>query len=106
MAAANALTGASVSRGGSASMSGSATALCPRSVVAAAPTSRTSSLRPVSCGVVGTAAPVVATAEGDDGRWFRQLAVPQGLVDDLVEEALVWCSQHGLVVGEKNHPVT
>ncbi|KAF7110709.1 hypothetical protein CFC21_110792 [Triticum aestivum] len=106
MAAPNALTGASVSRGGGASMSGSVTAVCPRSVVAAAPTSRTSSLRPMRCGVVGTAAPVVATAEGDDRRRFGQLAVPQGLVDELVEEALVWCSQHGLVVGDKNHPVT
>uniref|UniRef100_A0A453ST39 Glutathione synthase substrate-binding domain-containing protein n=1 Tax=Aegilops tauschii subsp. strangulata TaxID=200361 RepID=A0A453ST39_AEGTS len=104
MAAPNALTGASVSRGGGASMSGSVTAVCPRSVVAAAPTSRTSSLRPMRCGVVGTAAPVVATAEGDDRRRFGQLAVPQGLVDELVEEALVWCSQHGLVVGDKNHP--
>ncbi|TVU51776.1 hypothetical protein EJB05_03220 [Eragrostis curvula] len=26
------------------------------------------------------------------------------MVDELVEEALVWCSQHGLVVGDKNHP--
>ncbi|XP_048543357.1 glutathione synthetase, chloroplastic-like isoform X2 [Triticum urartu] len=104
MAAANALTGASVSRGAGASMSGSVTVVCPRSVVAAAPTSRTSSLRPVRCGVVGTAAPVVATAEGDDGRRFGQLAAPPGLVDELVEEALVWCSQHGLVVGDKNHP--
>ncbi|TVU51778.1 hypothetical protein EJB05_03222 [Eragrostis curvula] len=25
------------------------------------------------------------------------------MVDELVEEALVWCSQHGLVVGDKNH---
>jgi hypothetical protein len=31
--------------------------------------------------------------------------VPPALVDELVEEALVWCSQHGLVVGDKNHPV-
>ncbi|VAI79476.1 unnamed protein product [Triticum turgidum subsp. durum] len=104
MAAANALTGASVSRGAGASMSGSVTVVCRRSVVAAAPTSRTSSLRPVRGGVVGTAAPVVATAEGDDGRRFGQLAAPSGLVDELVEEALVWCSQHGLVVGDKNHP--
>ena len=86
-------------------MSGSVTVVCPRSVVAAAPTSRPSSLRPVRGGVVGTAAPVVATAEGDERR-FEQLAVPPELVDELVEEALVWCSQHGLVVGDKNHPMT
>ncbi|GJN13437.1 hypothetical protein PR202_gb00140 [Eleusine coracana subsp. coracana] len=39
------------------------------------------------------------------GRQMEQLAVPSRMVDELVEEALVWCSQHGLVVGDRNHPV-
>ena len=49
-------------------------------------------------------APEPVPGEGR-GRMSEQLAVPPAMVDELVEEALVWCSQHGLVVGDKNHPV-
>ncbi|KAM3193318.1 hypothetical protein ACQJBY_070113 [Aegilops geniculata] len=104
MAAANAFTSASMSCAPSLSGSVNVIAVCPRSV-AAARTLSSSCLRPARCTAVGTAAPVAATAEGDERR-FEQLAVPPELVDELVEEALVWCSQHGLVVGDKNHPVT
>ncbi|EEE62833.1 hypothetical protein OsJ_17636 [Oryza sativa Japonica Group] len=62
-------------------------------------------LAPARCAAaVGTAAPKV---EGGGRRSSEQgqLAVaPARLVDELVEEALVWSSQHGLVVGDKNHP--
>ena len=51
-----------------------------------------------------TMAPEPVPGEGR-GRMSEQLAVPPAMVDELVEEALVWCSQHGLVVGDKNHPV-
>ena len=58
------------------------------------------------CAVAGswTTAPEPVPVERR-GRMSEQLAVPPGMVDELVEEALVWCSQHGLVVGDKNHPV-
>lgn len=65
--------------------------------------SSSSPLPPARCAVVGTATTATETA-GSGGRRSEQLAVPPGLVDRLVEEALVWCSQHGLVVGDKNHP--
>ncbi|KAG2620310.1 glutathione synthetase, chloroplastic-like isoform X1 [Panicum virgatum] len=57
------------------------------------------------CAVAGswTTAPEPVPVERR-GRMSEQLAVPPGMVDELVEEALVWCSQHGLVVGDKNHP--
>lgn len=59
------------------------------------------------CAVIvgSTAVPEASTEEGRRGRRSEQLALPPELVDELVEEALVWCSQHGLVVGDKNHPV-
>jgi hypothetical protein len=61
---------------------------------------------PARCAVVGspTAAPEAPPVEAR-GRISEQLAAPPGMLDELVEEALVWCSQHGLVVGDKNHPV-
>lgn len=81
---------------------------CPGSAVSARPSSRTkTTLPPARCALVGTPAP--ATVDGGVGigrRSAEQLAAPPRLVDELVEEALVWCSQHGLVVGDKNHPVT
>ncbi|CAL4892672.1 unnamed protein product [Urochloa decumbens] len=69
-------------------------------------TTTTTAAAPVRCAVVGSsiiAAPEAAPLEGS-GRRSEQLAVPPGMVDELVEEALVWCSQHGLVVGDRNHP--
>ncbi|KAL6641674.1 hypothetical protein ACP70R_019855 [Stipagrostis hirtigluma subsp. patula] len=60
---------------------------------------------PSRCAVLGsTAAPAPVLAVEGGGRRLEQLAVPPRMVDELVEEALVWCSQHGLVVGDKNHP--
>ena len=60
------------------------------------------------CAVIvgSTAVPEASAEEGRHGRRSsEQLALPPELVDELVEEALVWCSQHGLIVGDKNHPV-
>ncbi|KAM0846789.1 hypothetical protein ACQ4PT_055443 [Festuca glaucescens] len=100
MATAVAFIGANVSRGSS--MRGSIIVARPSSKIT---TRRMSSspLPPTRCAVVGTATPKAETARGGGGR-SEQLAVPPRLVDELVEEALVWCSQHGLVVGDKNHP--
>ncbi|GJM87626.1 hypothetical protein PR202_ga03600 [Eleusine coracana subsp. coracana] len=57
------------------------------------------------CSVTNTTAPVpVPPIDGGGRQMMGQLAVPPGMVDELVEEALVWCSQHGLVVGDRNHP--
>uniref|UniRef100_A0A0D9XYB6 Glutathione synthetase n=1 Tax=Leersia perrieri TaxID=77586 RepID=A0A0D9XYB6_9ORYZ len=74
-------------------------------------------LAPARCAVAGAAqtaavSPVPAKPKAGEGGGVRrpeqrQLAVPapeKRLVDELVEEALVWSSQHGLVVGDKNHP--
>ncbi|CAL4899835.1 unnamed protein product [Urochloa decumbens] len=69
-------------------------------------TTTTTAAAPARCAVVGSsiiAAPEAAPLE-DRGRRSEQLAVPTGMVDELVEEALVWCSQHGLIVGDRNHP--
>ncbi|CAM0912324.1 unnamed protein product [Alopecurus aequalis] len=97
MATANAFTGA-----GGASMGGSVVVARTRFAVATR-LMYSSSLPPARCAVVGTGTSTAETAAGG-ARRSEQLAVPPGLVDELVEEALVWCSQHGLVVGDKNHP--
>ena len=94
MAAAKAFTGGP-------GMIGSAVVVRPRPAVVS---TRLRTLRPARCAVVGTAT-LSAEVAGGGARRSEQLAVPPGLVDQLVEEALVWCSQHGLVVGDKNHPV-
>ena len=67
----------------------------------------TAATSPARCAVARSTAavPQAAAEEGRGRRSSGQLAVPPALVDELVEEALVWCSQHGLVVGDKNHPV-
>ena len=101
MAAASAFTGT-----GGATMSGSVVVLVARPRSTRLMCSSSSLPPPARCAVVGTATPATETAPGGGARRSGQLAVPPGLVDDLVEEALVWCSQHGLVVGDKNHPVS
>ena len=102
MAAASAFTGT-----GGATMSGSVVVLVARPRSTRLMCSSSSLPPPARCAVVGTATPAAETASGGGApRRSGQLAVPPGLVDELVEEALVWCSQHGLVVGDKNHPVS
>lgn len=97
-ASSHAFTGAITASRGARGSGGSVLVLRPR----AAGTARSPSLPPARCAVLGAAAaPTVAGG----GRRAEQLAVPPRMVDELVEEALVWCSQHGLVVGDKNHPV-
>ncbi|KAL6905846.1 hypothetical protein ACP4OV_003447 [Aristida adscensionis] len=61
-------------------------------------------MAPARCAVAGAAATAAAVAVERGGRRSEQLAAAPELVEQLVEEALVWCSQHGLVVGDKNHP--